>query len=258
MSVVEVSQDRGVRWLVLNRPRRRNAIDEEVVDALDDAVTQAEQDDDVRAVVLAGRGLSFCAGADLRHLLAIADLPGEPTAFLSRVSALVTRFERSPKPFVAALHGHVVAGGLEMALACDGIVAAEGTLIGDGHLRHRLLPAAGSSVRLPRKVGAGLARRLLLSGRLLPAEQFLASGWITAVVAPGSLEDAALEVALELAEVSGPGQANLKTLLADLDDLDVTRGLAHELDAFADNWTDANVQEALKAFVGDRPGVNTR
>jgi enoyl-CoA hydratase len=246
---VEVEQAGAVRWLLLNRPQRLNAIDDQLLSALDHEITAAVQDTGTDVLVLAGRGRSFCAGADLRHLLDVAERHGDPTPFLSEVSACVTRLEHCPKPVVAALHGHVVAGGLELALACDLVVAAEGTLIGDGHLRNRLLPAAGSSVRLVRKVGVGLGRRLLLSGELLPVEHFVASGWIQAVVAPESLRVHAEEFARALASAAGPAQRNLKRLLGELEDLSPTEGLAAELGAFAANWPQADVGAALTAFL---------
>ncbi len=249
---VEVEQAGGVRRLWLNRPERRNAIDARLLAALDAAVAEAGADDGVEVVVLAGRGPSFCAGADLRHLLEITGQPGEPATFLTEVSAAISRLERCPKPVVAALHGHVVAGGLELALACDVVLAADGTLIGDGHVRNRLLPAGGSSVRLPRKVGAGLARRLLLTGELLPADAFLASGWVQAVVPAGELHEQAEAVAQQLADVAGPAQRNVKALLNELDELAPAAGLEAELRAFAANWAQADVPAALASFFAER------
>ena len=175
---------------------------------------------------------------------------------LGEVSAAITRLERCPKPVVAALHGHVVAGGLELALACDVVLAADDALIGDGHVRNRLLPAGGSSVRLPRKVGAGLARRLLLSGELLEAERFRASGWLEAVVPAGELHERTAELAARLAAAAGPAQRNMKALLAELDELTPAEGLAAELRAFEANWREADVPAALAAFLAARTTTN--
>jgi len=245
---VVVEQTGAVRRLVLNRPAQRNAIDGRLLAELDAGVADAGGDDGVAAVVLAGRGPSLCAGADLRHLL----LLGEPSAWLADVSAAITRLARCPKPVVAALHGHVVAGGLELALACDAVLAAEGTLIGDGHVRNRLLPAGGSSVRLARAVGLPLARWLLLSGELLPAERFAEAGWLHAVIPAERLDDEALALAERLATVSGPAQRNMKTLLAEQEELSPAAGLAAELRAFERNWADVDAAAALEAFFARR------
>jgi enoyl-CoA hydratase len=251
---VEVQRREGLRWLYLNRPERRNAIDEELVGELAEAVADADGDATVQALIIAGRGASFCAGADLRHLLELETRGEGPLGFLTRVSALVTQIERCSKPVVAAVHGHVVAGGLEMALACDAVVAAHGTLIGDGHLRNRLLPAGGSSVRLPRKVGHALARRLLLSGELLPAEDLAMTGWLDGVVSRGELEAEATALARRFTAVAGPAQRNMKALLVELEELGPAEGLQAELRAFDANWHDADAPRALRAFLGARAG----
>ena len=253
---VVVEQTGAVRRLVLNRPARRNAIDGRLLTDLDAAVAAAGEDDGVAVVVLAGRGPSFCAGADLRHLLALAEAPGEPFAWLAEVSAVITRLERCPKPVVAALHGHVVAGGLELALACDAVLAAEGTLIGDGHVRNRLLPGGGSSVRLPRAVGMPLARWLLLSGELLPAERFVDAGWLHAVVPAERLDAEAQALAERLAVASGPAQRNLKALLAELEACSPADGLAAELRAFEASWADTDAPAALERFLSRRTTTN--
>jgi enoyl-CoA hydratase len=249
---VVVEQAGAVRRLVLNRPAQRNAIDPRLLAQLDAAVAAAAQDDGVSVVILSGRGPDFCAGADLRHLLAIAEQPGEPAGWIAEISAAIARLEGCPKPVVAALHGHVVAGGLELALACDAVLAAKGTLIGDGHVRNRLLPGGGSSVRLPRAVGMPLARWLLLSGELLAAERFVAAGWLHAVVPAERLDAEALALAQRLAAASGPAQRNVKALLAELEELPPAEGLAAELRAFARNWADADAAAALEAFFARR------
>ncbi|WP_328810625.1 enoyl-CoA hydratase/isomerase family protein [Rhodococcus sp. NBC_00294] len=246
---VLVADDGPVRTLTLNRPHRRNALDARLVGALDTALTAAENDENTRALILAGSGKSFCAGADLQYFLELHRDRGTPIGFLRRVSALITRFETSPLPVVAALHGHAVAGGLELALGCDIVVAADDTLIGDGHIRNNLLPAGGSSVRLPRKVGDAMARWLALTGDLVTPDRLAATGWIHSIVAPPDLQAAALRVAHQLAEHSGPAQSDFKTLLHELTTLNSTDGLARELDAFEDHWSINDVPADLNAFL---------
>ena len=255
---VLVEQAGAVRRLVLNRPAQRNAIDPRLLAELDAALAAAAQDDGVSVVVLAGRGPSFCAGADLRHLRSLCERAGDPLAWIAEISAAITRLERCPKPVVAALHGHVVAGGLELALACDAVLAADGTLIGDGHVRNRLLPGGGSSVRLARAVGVPLARWLLLSGELLPAERFAAAGWLHAVVPGERLEAEAHALAERLAAASGPAQRNLKALLSEQRELTLDAGLAAELRAFERNWADADVPAGLEAFLARRSTTHDR
>src|SRR6185437_2121292 len=183
-----VKQDGDVRWLRLNRPGRRNALDADLVAALDDAVCEAIDDLRTTVIAIAGEGRSFCAGADLVHLHSLAKQGRDPLPFLSRIADCFDRLETASKPIVAVIHGHAVAGGMELALACDVVIAEAGALVGDGHVRHGLLPAGGSSVRLPRKVGEPLARWLILTGQLLPAEAFVPSGFVHAVADPPALD----------------------------------------------------------------------
>jgi enoyl-CoA hydratase len=246
---VLVEQRGDVRWLTLNRPARRNALDAALIAALDEQVTDADADPVTAVVAVSGAGPSFCAGGDFHQFLALDRAGTHPVTFLEDVSACFARISAAATPWVAVLHGHAVAGGLELALACDLVVAADTTLIGDGHLRHGLLPAGGSSVRLPAAVGHGLARRLLLTGELLPAPAFTASGWLERVVPEAELEDTAMEVCRQLAAPAGPAQSALKGLLHRITGMAPAPALRAELEVFADNWTTQPVSDALEAFL---------
>jgi enoyl-CoA hydratase len=253
-----VEQRGHVRWLRLNRPDRRNALDSELISALDKQITAAEADPETAVVAVSGNGPSFCAGGDFRQFLKLHEQGRNPVEFLTDVSACFSRVEASPVPWVAALHGHVVAGGLELALVCDVVVAADSTLIGDVHLNHRLTPAGGSSVRLTRAVGRGLARRLLLTGELLPASDFAHTGWIQSIVPETDLDAAATRICHLLAGRHSPAQRELKTLLHRIEGLTPEVALRTELATFADNWTTSSVAEALTAFLDNRPAKATK
>ncbi|WP_405523421.1 enoyl-CoA hydratase/isomerase family protein [Streptomyces canus] len=244
-----VEQRGTVRWLLLNRPERRNALDAALIEALDQQITSAEADPDTAVIAVAGNGPSFCAGGDFHQFLELHERGANPVCFLTDVSACFSRIAASPKPWVAVLHGHAVAGGLELALACDVVVAADTTLIGDGHLKRRLVPAGGSSVRLPAAVGRGLSRWLLLTGELLPATAFAHTGWIQAVVPAAELAATATRICRQLADQSSPAQQRLKTLLHRIDGIAPEQALREELATFADNWPASSVADALRAFL---------
>ena len=213
-------------------------------------MTDAEQDAATQAVLIAGAGPSFCAGADLRHLLALHEAGNTPVSFLRRVSAFTRRLETSPLPIVAVLHGHAVAGGLEIALGCDVVVAEAGTLIGDGHIRNHLVPGAGAGVRMRARLGDALGRWLALTGELLPAERFLSAGWLHAVVENGHGATEGQRLAEILAVAANPAQSAYKRLFADLDETpSVTDGLDLELDAFNRHWGNHDVPHALRGFL---------
>jgi len=247
-----VEQDGPIRRLLLNRPASRNALDDTLIDALERAVKEAKDDDATRVVVLAGNGPSFCAGADMRHLLRLHRDGANPVHFLARVSETATAISSSHKPWIAALHGHAVAGGLELALACDLVVAAEDTVISDGHLKNSLLPAAGSSVRLPKAVGRNIARFMLLTGKPVPAAELVDAGWIYAAVPPTHLSDAVHALCRDLIAVAAGPQQRLKALLSTIDGLDDQSALARELGAFAGNWRASATDRALEQFLRTR------
>lgn len=238
-------------WL-LNRPDTLNALDPDLVDAMHEALAAAEADS-IRVVVLRGAGRSFCAGADLNHLRGFDPGRGTtPRDLLASIWDLTLAMERSPVVFVAALHGHVVAGGLELALACDVVLAAEGTKIGDGHVRHNLLPGGGASARLERAVGRGAAAWLALSGELVDAADPALGQWLHAVAPQDALDDAARDVQRALLEAHPVAQQRYKRLLSENGPAPSERDRDHELDLFDQHWLDQDVPETLRLFMTRR------
>lgn len=249
MTAAVVTEQAGrVRWIRLNRPESRNAISPELIEAFDEAVAAAMGDPETDAVVVAGAGPSFCAGADLRHLLHLARTGQDPLTFLKVVTESFQRLETAPKPVVAAVHGHVVAGGLELALACDAVVAREDAVIGDGHIRNGLVPGGGSSVRLARKVGEPLARRLILTGELLAAEHFLASGFVQTIARVEDFAATVTSVAESFTRLPA-GHGRLKHLLGTPG---TPEALTRELDVFAEHWREQDIASRLTDFFDQR------
>ncbi|WP_165965660.1 enoyl-CoA hydratase/isomerase family protein [Pseudonocardia dioxanivorans] len=186
--VVRVGRKGPVLWLQIDRPHVRNALDTNVVAALDDGLDAAERDPSVRAVAITGTGRAFCSGGDVRML---AD-PGSGAAlrrFRNDFGRLLGRIESHPLPVLAAVNGATVAGGLELILACDLVVAAADAHIGDGHVLNGLIPGAGGSVRLPGAVGRHRAAELLYTGELHDAALLQAWGLVNEVVEPSELTD---------------------------------------------------------------------
>jgi enoyl-CoA hydratase len=180
--------------LTIDRPDRRNAVDGPTAERLLDGVEAFEADDGARVLVLTGAGdVSFCAGADLKALDTYAgrlSLPDGPMGFTRRTPT---------KPTIAAIGGWCLAGGLELALWCDLRVAAEGSTLGFPERRWGVPLIDGGTQRLPRIVGLGRALDLILSGRLVGAEEALAMGLLTEVVPAGEHLARALEMAEGLA-----------------------------------------------------------
>ena len=194
-SAVQVQQDGPVTTVLLSRPARRNAVDGPTAAALADAFRAFDADDSACVAVLHGLGGVFCAGADLtavgteRGNRLAAD--GDGPMGLSRL--------RLRKPVIAAVEGHAVAGGLELALWCDLRVAAESAVFGVFCRRWGVPLIDGGTVRLPRLIGAGRALDLVLTGRAVDAEEALAIGLANRVVPTGTALAAAQHLAADLA-----------------------------------------------------------
>jgi enoyl-CoA hydratase len=190
--------------ITIDRQHRRNAIDGPAAAALHDAFVRFEEDADARALVLTGAGeAAFCAGADLKAVETLGDrlmAPEGPLGFTRRTAS---------KPTIAAISGFALAGGLELALWCDLRIATEGSILGFPERRWGVPLIDGGTQRLPRIVGLGRALDLILTGRMVGAEEALAMGLLTEVVAPGGH----LQRALGLAE--GLARFPQQTMLAD-------------------------------------------
>lgn len=195
---MEYVKEGPVAALWLNRPETRNAFDLPMLRALRACLAKAERDRDVRAIVLRGRGDSFCVGADLSLLE-----DGSSWIELSRyVGRTFDGISEARKVTIAAVHGFALAGGFEMMLACDFAVAAEDARIGDGHIRHGLYGSAGPIHRLPRMIGLRRAKELLLSGDLLSGREALDWHLVNAAAPAAELDGAVARFAARFTDRS--------------------------------------------------------
>lgn len=224
-----------VRTLTLNRPQSRNALSSALRERFYGALADAEADDDVDVVILTGTDPVFCAGLDLKEFGEQATLPD-----------ISPRWPAMNKPVIGAINGAAVTGGLELALYCDILVASEHARFADTHARVGLLPTWGMSVRLPQRVGVGLARRMSLTGDYLSADDALRTGLVTEVVAHERLLPTAREVA---ASIVGNNQSAVRALLASyhrIDDEQSNAGLWIEA-ASARQWMRQTSGETVAA-----------
>ena len=243
--VLEVRQ--GARWIRLNRPEAMNSLTPDVLRGIDRALDDAEHRQDVRAVVLTGTGRAFCAGADLKYVRSQSD-SSSPSAFLDDVLATMNRLDRFPKPVIAALNGMALAGGLELVLCCDLVIAARSAKIGDAHANYGLLPGGGSSVRLPRIIGATRAKYLLFTGEFLPAEEMAAAGLVNQVVDDAQLDAATQALVDKIASKSPLGLKRMKALVDDGLQQPLDTALRLELLAAKVHSRSADQREGLQAF----------
>ena len=187
----------GVLLVTLNRPEQRNAVNRAVAEGIAAALDRLDEDGALHVGVLAGAGKGFCAGMDLKAFVA-----GEPVAVDGRGFAGIVQ-RASAKPLIAAVEGFAVAGGFEIALACDLIVAARGARFGIPEVKRGLVAAGGALLRLPQRIPYHLAMELALTGDFVDAERAAAVGLVNRVVEPGAAVDGALELAAAIA-ANGP------------------------------------------------------
>jgi enoyl-CoA hydratase len=202
------TQDR-IRTLTLNRPQARNALSVELRRRFFAALRDAEADDGVDVVILTGTDPVFCAGLDLKELGDSSQLPD-----------ISPQWPPMSKPVIGAINGAAVTGGLEFALYCDILVASEHARFADTHARVGLLPTWGLSVRLPQKVGVGMARRMSLTGDYLSAADAQRAGLVTQVVPHDQLLDTARQVG---ASIVGNNQKAVRALLASYHRIDAAQ-----------------------------------
>lgn len=247
---VEIGRAAGVLTLTLDRPDALNAIDAEMLGDIERVLGLVEGDDQLVALVLRARGRVFSAGADLKAARARANRgDGRTTeAFLARVTALLSRLESLPVPTLAIVEGLAVAGGLELVLCCDLVIATEAASFGDAHANFGLLPGGGGSVRLPRRIGAMRAKELMFTGRTISAALAADWGLVTTVVAAHALE-ATIEDLLQALRTKSPlGLRRMKRLVDDNLDLSRDEGLANEQAVSRRHAGSYDRREGLQAF----------
>lgn len=225
VELVTRKDEGGLCTLTLNRPEKHNALNFAVFAELSEHITALEdQTEAVGCVVLRGAGKSFCAGADLNDIedgSALNDLSARPR--------ILERLERLPQPVVAAVHGCCYTGGLELALAADFIISTASARFADTHGKWGFVAGWGMTQRLPRRIGSARAKRMMLTGRTVAAEEAVAIG-LTDLCVEDQLFDAALgEFTAAILANSWFSNRETKRLLSETEGMSLREGLAHEV-----------------------------
>ncbi len=247
---VRLEIEDGVARLTLNRPDALNAMSPTLMDGLAAGLDRIEANGNVRVVVLTGTGRAFCAGGDLKFLRETLGL-GEREAFISflrRGQTILRRLETLPVPTIAAVNGVAVAGGLELILCCDLVVACESARIGDGHAKFGIIPGGGASIRLPRKVPVAIAKELFFSADLVAPEVLARWGLINQVAADGELGTAVDELVGRIAGNSPLGLRWMKQLVDEGLQQPLDTALRSEVHAFESYAASDDIMEGLTAF----------
>jgi len=195
--VVLVDVADGVMTITLNRPKAKNAVNKAVAEGVAAAIDRLEAEDDIRAAVITGAGGTFCSGMDLK-----AFITGELPIVKDRGFAGLCDY-RVKKPVIAAVEGYALAGGFEVAISCDLIVAAEDARFGIPEVKRGLAAAGGGLIKLPKQIPSRIAKELALTGDFITAARAYELGLINQVAAPGSALEAAKAMAAKIA-ANGP------------------------------------------------------
>lgn len=240
-------------WIFLNRTKEMNAISARMLDELESALTQCQSDNSVRVVVLSGNGSAFCAGADLKGVLSSIKnpVPGIKD-FLDRCDDVFGLLRRLPKPVIAALNGITLAGGLELAMCCDLIFAAESTKIGDAHSNFGVFPGAGGAAILPKKIGLNRAKYLLFSGDFLPATDLEKFGLVNRVVPDADLIEEVETFIEKLATKSPLVLRRMKEVANASQEQTQEAALRHEMLNMRQHCRSYDLEEGLRAFAEKR------
>lgn len=250
---VELQRSGRVATLALNRPEQMNPLDASTVQEMRSAYASLRGDAGVDVVLITGRGKAFSAGGDLKGYQTLYGRPQDFRHFLDELCALFEDLESSRLVNIAVINGACVAGGLELMLACDLVVASDSARIGDAHLRFGQLPGAGGSQRLPRAIGTLRARELILTARMLDAHEAERMGLVNVVAPAAGLMSAAHGLAAQLLEKSPLGLAGAKRLVNEGVQMSLRDALQFEIETVHNYATTSHdATEGLAAFVEKR------
>lgn len=249
--VLIVEQRENVALLTLNRPRQLNALNRELAAAVLEALRACDANPDIGAIVITGNARAFAAGADIEEM-------AEETFSRFYLDDFLSPWDRVAeisKPIIAAVAGHALGGGCELALLCDFIIASEDAQFGQPEIKLGILPGIGGTQRLTRSVGKALAMDLVLTGRTIPADEALRAGLVSRVVPKDQLLQTALEAAHTIAGFNRPAVKMAKAAVNLALETPLGAGLRHERLFFQAAFATEGQKEGMNAFVSKRAPV---
>lgn len=246
--MIEVLENPPIATVWLNRPDVLNALSDELIEALAQKLEALDRDDDIGAIVLAGRGRAFAAGADIKGM---ADATEEELLRSDRF-AKWARIWKVKKPLIAAVHGFALGGGCELVMACDMIVASEEAEFGQPEILIGVMPGAGGTQRLTRAVGKYRAMEIILTGKRVTAYEAYDFGLVNKVVPKELLVSAAQSLAFEIAKKPRVAVLKAKEAILKAGDTALEEGLAFERRLFYSLFSTQDQKEGMRAFLEKR------
>ncbi|MFX1508966.1 MAG: enoyl-CoA hydratase/isomerase family protein [Promethearchaeota archaeon] len=244
--------ERKIAWLVLNRPKKLNTINEDLTRELQAALASVEQDKEIRVLIITGAGeKAFSGGADLSVFMS-----GVTPLYAQYIAAkgheILAMIDRLPQPVIAAINGYAYGGGCEIALACDFRLASKRAKIGLIEVNLGLIPAWGGTQRMPRVIGLAKAREAIMFGKQFSADEALEIGLVDRVFSDTSFEKEVREFAESLAAQAPIALQLVKQCLNYGTQVPLEVGLAYEAQAFSKTFTTKDIFEGITAFLQKR------
>lgn len=237
----------SIGYVTINRPKAMNALNGEVLDELYAAFTEVAADDQVKAVILTGEGKAFVAGADIAQMNQLDAIEGR--ALIAKGHKVMNYMESIEKPFIAAVNGFALGGGCELAMACDIRIASEKAKFGQPEVNLGIIPGFGGTQRLPRLVGKGMAKYLIMTAEMVGAEEAQRIGLVEKVVAPEELIPTCEKLAQTIMSKAPIAIGVAKTTINNGYDLDMRAASALEIEAFASTFASQDKTEGMTAFL---------
>lgn len=249
MSEVLVEARDGVQVITINRPEARNALNGAVARGIAAAIDELEESPDLRVAVLTGAGGTFCAGMDLKAFLT-GDVPLVEGRGLGGLTEAPPR-----KPLIAAVEGYAVAGGFELLLACDLVVASETAQFGVPEVKRGLVAAAGAALLLPQRIPQAIALEMLMTGASIDAARAAQLGLVNRLTPEGGALAGALELAAQVAANGPLAVAVSKHIARSAPDWTLEEGWRRQTELMMPVFTSEDAQEGATAFAEKRPPV---
>jgi enoyl-CoA hydratase len=241
-----------VMLIRLNRPKALNALSPELTKELGDALDHLEKDDQVSVVVLTGSEKAFAAGADIKFMKDLSYMDVYKADFITDTWERITSFR---KPTIAAVAGYALGGGCELAMMCDFILAAENAKFGQPEINLGTIPGAGGTQRLTRFVGKSKAMEMVLTGRMIEAQEAERCGLVSRVIETDKLVDEAIATAQKIAELSMPIVMMAKDAINRSYEVSLSEGVHFERRLFHSTFATEDQKEGMNAFAEKRKAV---
>jgi enoyl-CoA hydratase len=247
-----VTIENNICTITINRPDKLNAINRTVMAELGRAVDEVYQNADIKSAIITGAGnKAFVAGADISEFQGLSREEG--TALAQKGHDVYFKIERSPKPFIAAVNGFALGGGCELALACHFMIASENAKFGQPEVNLGLIPGYGGTQRLVQVAGKSRAMELIMTGRMISAQEALQYGIVNAVVTPDELLPKVKEL---LNTINAKAPVAIANVIVCINHFDHSqRGYDFEVQQFGDCFATEDMQEGAAAFLEKRKPV---